>query len=368
LSTKTVLLAALAVAMANAHSILISPRPRNAIDTLDERWGSNGSSPDIWQPQFGNVVGAACACRNGTEPACLSGQTCLWMSVGCTIGCKECDGGMVGNKPVGTNPNGIDRCGSGKKATNNNPLHRTFNRNCTGACIGSVDDYTKFNPWRAPGSAPVYDPCGRAGGGPRPTSGKGEYVTTAYAKLGDLGSKLPTMPSGAVWQAGSVVEALWSVRANHGGGWQFRLCPSSSALTEECFQQTPIPFAGDSKMMMSNGEMLQLNSTFVSEGTLPEGSTWQMNPIPMTHDYTSHGDTKGHPFPPQCQNDHCPAGGCPGLSQGLCSGEWISNITMYDQLRVPAYLTAGEYVLGFRWDCESSAQVWQACADITITV
>lgn len=131
-----------------------------------------------------------------------------------------------------------DRCGSGKKATNNNPLHRTFNRNCTGACIGSVDDYTKFNPWRAPGSAPVYDPCGRAGGGPRPTSGKGEYVTTAYAKLGDLGSKLPTMPSGAVWQAGSVVEALWSVRANHGGGWQFRLCPSSSALTEECFQQT----------------------------------------------------------------------------------------------------------------------------------
>lgn len=43
LSTKTVLLAALAVAMANAHSILISPRPRNAIDTLDERWGSNGT-------------------------------------------------------------------------------------------------------------------------------------------------------------------------------------------------------------------------------------------------------------------------------------------------------------------------------------
>lgn len=52
---------------------------------------------------------------------------------------------------------------------------------------------------------------------------------------------------------------------------------------------------------------------------------------------------------------------------GLCSGEWLTNITMYDSLRVPAHLEAGEYVLGFRWDCESSAQVWQSCADITIT-
>ena len=41
-------------------------------------------------------------------------------------------------------------------------------------------------------------------------------------------------------------------------------------------------------------------------------------------------------------------------------------ITMYDYLKVPAHLSPGEYVLGFRWDCESSAQVWQSCADITV--
>jgi hypothetical protein len=39
---------------------------------------------------------------------------------------------------------------------------------------------------------------------------------------------------------------------------------------------------------------------------------------------------------------------------------------MYDYLKVPAHLSPGEYVLGFRWDCESSAQVWQSCADITV--
>ena len=54
------------------------------------------------------------------------------------------------------------------------------------------------------------------------------------------------------------------------------------------------------------------------------------------------------------------------LSQGLCIGEWIDNITIYDRLRVPAHLAAGEYVLGFRYDCKSTAQVWQACVDVTI--
>ena len=43
------------------------------------------------------------------------------------------------------------------------------------------------------------------------------------------------------------------------------------------------------------------------------------------------------------------------------------NITIYDQLRVPDTLPPGEYVLGLRWDCETSAQVWQSCADVTIT-
>jgi hypothetical protein len=37
-----------------------------------------------------------------------------------------------------------------------------------------------------------------------------------------------------------------------------------------------------------------------------------------------------------------------------------------DDLRVPADLAPGEYVLGIRWDCEKSAQIWQNCADIEI--
>ena len=47
----------------------------------------------------------------------------------------------------------------------------------------------------------------------------------------------------------------------------------------EQFQKTPLPFARDSRLRLGNGTTITLNSTFVSEGTLPAGSTWQMNPV-----------------------------------------------------------------------------------------
>ena len=87
----------------------------------------------------------------------------------------------------------------------------------------SAEDWTRWNPWRAPGNAPVYDPCGRAGGAGHPTPGHGEFTNTTYAKFGDLGSKvLPKYPTGTVWEAGSSVTTMQSIRANHGGGYQYR--------------------------------------------------------------------------------------------------------------------------------------------------
>ena len=92
---------------------------------------------------------------------------------------------------------------------------RTFNRD---AVAGSDEDWTKFNPWRAPGYAPVYDPCGRASGSYQKTAGKGEFTDTKFAKLGDLGSQvLPKYDTGTVWEAGSTVETMTSFRAVHGG-------------------------------------------------------------------------------------------------------------------------------------------------------
>merc|ERR1712066_332028 len=274
---------------------------------------------------------------------------------GCTIGCKECDGGDKGS----ANPNKQDRCGSGMKATINDPKQRTVNRE---AAAGSEADWTKHNPWRAPGYAPVYDPCGRASGSYKATAGKGEFTNTKFAKLGDLGSRvLPKYDTGTVWEAGSIVETMTSFRATHGGGYQYRLCPLESNLTEACFQETPMAFAANSKLMLWNGTIIELNSVDVSDGTLPVGGTWRIVGMPEIADNT-------WSFPPPCHEPGYPHHPPSDWQQeGHCSGVWTNNITMYDYLRVPEHLKPGEYVLGFRWDCETSAQVWQSCADVKIT-
>ena len=43
----------------------------------------------------------------------------------------------------------------------------------------------------------------------------------------------------------SQVEVAWAIAANHGGGYQYRLCPTDEPLTEACFQRTPLAFEGD---------------------------------------------------------------------------------------------------------------------------
>lgn len=202
-----------------------------------------------------------------------------------------------------------------------------------------------------------------------PTGGHGEFTDTKYAKFGDLGSKvLPKYPTGTVWAAGSMVETMTSFRANHGGGYQYRLCPLESDLTEACFQETPMPFAADSRLMLANGTIIQLKSVDIADGTLPVGSTWRMLGIPDTTHVRPKGfETEKWAFEPPCYEPGYPNSPPPGLTEGRCSGQWENNITMYDYLRVPEHLPAGEYVLGFRWDCETSAQIWQSCADVTIT-
>ena len=37
-----------------------------------------------------------------------------------------------------------------------------------------------------------------------------------------------------------------------------------------------------------------------------------------------------------------------------------------DTVRLPADLPAGDYVVGWRWDCEMTAQVWAGCGDVSV--
>ena len=52
--------------LAAAHSNLITPKPRNAIDSELPEW-KDGNAPYAWVPSLGNTSGAPCACRNGSD-------------------------------------------------------------------------------------------------------------------------------------------------------------------------------------------------------------------------------------------------------------------------------------------------------------
>merc|ERR1711964_482840 len=113
---------------------------------------------------------------------------------------------------------------------------------------GGADDIYYFSPWRAPGSAPVIDACGSAGGrfpGQAIGGAGAQFQNNTLVKEGDAGTRLPFGPSRATWAAGSSVEVGWTVMANHGGGYAFRLAPADAPLTEEAFRRMPLDFVGN---------------------------------------------------------------------------------------------------------------------------
>lgn len=255
------------------------------------------------------------------------------------------------------------------------------------AVAGSAEDVYMYNPWRAPGSAPVTDPCGMAGGSPKPVEADAAlFAQTKFAQQGDLGSHvLKPAPSGTVWSAGSTVEVVWGIRYNHGGGYSYRLCPASEPLTEECFQRMPLNFTGMPSLRWHDGKELWYKGVYVTEGTHPPGSMWAKNPIPRIDDSPEDSgepanDTWCHSpavgigcraFEPICEESGDPpwhkidSGARASDVEGFCSGDWTGGV-LVDRIVIPASLAPGEYVLGWRWDCEETAQVWQNCADVTV--
>jgi len=141
--------------------------------------------------------------------------------------------------------------------------------------------------------------------------------------------------------------------ANHAGGYQYRLCkkPDNDRPTEECFQQTPIPFHGGYQYInfCANVEQVppggsptfpkcdrmnrtKITAVDVDEGTIPKGSTWRRNPIPACKSpnggaYGEHCGPKNGTDPDDFQ--FAPAGSDPtrlgqllgGFGVGACFGQ-----------------------------------------------
>jgi len=100
----------------------------------------------------------------------------------------------------------------------------------------------------------------------------------------------------------------------------------------------------------------------VSTGTLPAGSTWAKNPLPRNDTANT-----GRSFAPKCEEVTNCGSESRTSSRCLCSGMWGPyDVEIVDQVRVPKNLPPGDYVLGWRWDCEESNQIWASCSDVTV--
>ena len=201
-----------AVHHVSGHGSMIMPPSRNSIDSTLPAW-SHGK-----HAMTGAIEPYSCVCKNGTSE-CNVGQACFWFTQGSSVGCRAATGN-------GTRMPNLDHCPDERPAGFDplamegalHPRYRTVNLNAT---PGSIADIWKYNPWRAPGAAPVADSCGMAGGNTVEVFNAGAYNATEFAKQGDLGTKVLTpRPSGTVWKRGTVARTRWELTASHGGGYQ----------------------------------------------------------------------------------------------------------------------------------------------------
>jgi len=464
---------------ADAHGSMITPRPRSAHNqVLDSRnkcgcmdrpggcYSNETAAPGVYF-QKGEYCGAGCI-----------GEACLYYQIGCFQGCGTCsyEGKTLYPKPSDLTKAGCDTppaptLGGGDAAAE----HALRTYNIDGASV--FGDWTKWNPWRSPGSSgkgnSAFQPCGVNSGANTafplpPAKGQASFAN---------GTDLPETPKSErmVWKSGDVVEAEWAIYANHGGGYSYRLCKKveGQTETEECYQRTPLDFATTTtEIRYKDGSRrpFLINATTTSVGTWPKGSQWRKNPIPMCNcdigtvncaakqddkerqlwlersmTHVAEGQVEAHKGKkctevPEylCGNttgtntclkcgkasaydceDCCPglqkiskmgyswcqhgkpkpAGECskenpracyvmpypktylkPGQQNGFCKSglmfpsAWLDGtnqeigrfeFSMVDKLQLPK-LTAGEYSLSWRWDCEQTPQVWNSCADVTI--
>jgi len=322
-------------------------------------WHVSGHGNMITPPAWESGINAT----PGNHGACEKGA-CFWFSQGCTIGCDCNEDNDMANFFS-------SECNTTQKPIVNDPEYRTFNI-YNNAKPPIPQDWTHYHPWRAPGTAKVLNPCGLAGGSTKNNDIAGGYGNYTVAGVqGYPGTSLPPVKYKTVWQRGSDVEVAWSIAANHGGGYQYRLCPKDRTLTEECFLENPLSFARKTQVLQwMNGNKIAINATLVTVGT----STWMKNPIPPCDDVSAGFKGVGcekpaFPPPPGCDEtcwgyQPCYVGEFPDGCPGPIKTKEIPAI--FDIVNIPIDITPGDYVIGFRWDCEHTPQVWSSCGDVTI--
>lgn len=337
------------------------------------------NTPASWQTNFVSPS-TACGGVDGFPPDtdCIWRQyhPYYWYNQGCQIGCSACSGFQ-------TEPNKTD--GPPKKhcpeGMDNGTLPDSFR-------TMQVFPQFQWNPWMAPGFTPLTDSCGIAGGWNYSTLDQYKISNGSPAppvvKAGTFGTHLKSSNAlgGAVWRRGMEAEVSWKFIVNHGGGYQYRLCPFNETPSEECFARTPLSFVNSTSWIQRGSVRFPIRATRLSltEVVKPEGSVWTRNPVPPCLGPWGGGEMNciptedvGSPVfePPLPGFFGYGLAVCIQTNMSQCTHEEYETIRQYydvsvvDVVRVPR-VPPGKYVLGWRWDVEQTSQVWANCATVDV--
>ena len=96
----------------------------------------------------------------------------------------------------------------------------------------------------------------------------------------------------------------------------------------------PLDFVGQQGFVWGDGSDHWFNGTYVTEGTVPAGSKWAMNPLPRNDTANT-----GASFPPRCEEvPNC--GSTEVNSKCRCSGMWGPyDLLIVDYLQVYSLLS-----------------------------
>ena len=194
-------------------------------------------------------------------------------------------------------------------------------------------------PWCSPGAAPVHSPCGVFAGGDGGMNGRNmlDLDGTPQAK----------------WTRGGTADVGFSIIANHGGGYAYRLCPVATGardvdgrLDESCFAAHHLNFSAahpETTVLDTVGKTVASFPAVRVRGGSPAGAQWTRNPVALEAGMSP-------PIP-----------ALPALT-----GRGPFPFTISDSVDVPIEFAAGHYVLSWRWDAEQTKQVWSHCSDVLL--
>lgn len=343
---------ALLIGFAAGHASMLYPPPRNVSIADSSEWGY--------------YIGC-------------QGDSCQWFNQGCTADCSTCDGLNDGYASSHCdNPDADYK----PFITNDMTEYVTYDTDYLPDSLKSI--YNK-HPWRYPGKAPVIDSCGVSSGSWLDNTNAGGYPVPGYA-AGFKGSDLQVQEKNQwnQWVAGGTVEVAMGVTANHGGGYQYRLCPADSTINEECFQQNVLQYVDNTSTLFWLAEESGMTSSPITIAATrfsvdSDTNVWTKNPIPAFKCLTGGAPSEYVHHPTEsCTQANGPQFTPPtgledqfwgfnsvrdGQHQADDTFRWLPFIS--DMVKVPE--VSGHYVLSWRWDSEQTPQVWTNCADVYIS-